>query len=90
MVLNEWKLKSEHSIKTFRNAVTALRDGDLSFTIARPMGFQDKTGKGEWRSAYEGLPPKPSRSISCEDVAAFLLDAIENGRHERKSVAIAY
>ncbi|WP_337101132.1 NAD(P)-dependent oxidoreductase [Paenibacillus sp. YIM B09110] len=79
-----------HVLKDHANAVTTLRDGGLSYTIARPMGLQDKAGKGTWRSAYEGLPPKPSRSISRDDVAAFLLDAIENGRHERESVAIAY
>ncbi|MHA6484964.1 NAD(P)-dependent oxidoreductase [Paenibacillus sp. strain BS8-2] len=71
-------------------AVKSLHDSGLSYTIARPMGLTNKPGKGEWRIASEGLPPKPSRSIAREDVAAFILDAIENNRCLRQSVAIAY
>ncbi|MFD0961673.1 NAD(P)-dependent oxidoreductase [Paenibacillus chungangensis] len=71
-------------------AVKSLQDSGLAYTVARPMGLTDKPGKGEWRIAIEGLPSRPGRSIAREDVAAFILDAVENERYLHKSVAIAY
>ncbi|MCK1994997.1 SDR family oxidoreductase [Peribacillus muralis] len=79
-----------HVLKDHGNAVKIFKDEELNYTVARPMGLTDKPGRGVWRVAAEGLPPKPSRSIAREDVATFLLEAIEKNQYERQSIAIAY
>lgn len=71
-----------------RNAVQVLKDHNFEWTIARPLGLTDKPAAGKFRTATEGIP-KGGRSISRSDVAAFLLDAVENGKYIRESVALS-
>jgi len=61
----------------------------LDWTIVRPVGLTDEPATGEYRLSLDGsLLPKTSR-ISREDVAAFVVKALETGTYVRRAVVIA-
>jgi len=68
--------------------VTVLKDNDLQWTIARPLGLNDKPFTGTYRKDSIGVP-KGGRTISRADVADFLLQAIVNEEFIHQSVALS-
>lgn len=70
------------------NAVAVLKENDLQWTIARPLGLNDKPFTGTYRKDAIGVP-KGGRTISRADVADFLLQAIVNEEFIHQSVALS-
>ncbi|MBD7908801.1 NAD(P)-dependent oxidoreductase [Sporosarcina gallistercoris] len=70
------------------NAVAVLKDNDLQWTIARPLGLNDKPLTGSYRKEATGVP-KGGRTISRADVADFLYQAIVNEEFIHQSVALS-
>ena len=70
------------------NAVAVLKDNDLQWTIARPLGLNDKPFTGRYRKDAIGVP-KGGRTISRADVADFLLQSIVNEEFIHQSVALS-
>lgn len=70
------------------NAVAVLKDYDLQWTIARPLGLKDKPFTGKYRKEVFGVP-KGGRAISRADVADFLYQAIVNEEFIHQSVALS-
>ena len=70
------------------NAVAVLKDNDLQWTIARPLGLNDKPFTGTYRKEAIGVP-KGGRAISRADVADFLYQAIVNEEFIHQSVALS-
>ena len=70
------------------NAVAGIKDNDLQWTIARPLGLNDKPFTGKYRKDTIGVP-KGGRTISRADVADFLLQAIVNEEFIHQSVALS-
>jgi putative NADH-flavin reductase len=64
-----------------------VQSNGLDWTIARPPRLTQEDSLG-YRSR-EGAAPKMGFSLSRKAVAAFMLDAIEKGKHVRKLVGIA-
>lgn len=76
------------TMKLLGNAVAVIKDNDLQWTIARPLGLTDKPFTGKYRKDAVGVP-KGGRTISRADVADFLLQAIVNKEFIHKSVALS-
>lgn len=70
------------------NAVAVLKDNNLQWTIARPLGLNDKQFTGTYRKEAIGVP-KGGRAISRADVADFLYQAIVNEEFIHQSVALS-
>ena len=64
-----------------------VQSNGLDWTIARPPRLTQEDSLG-YRSR-ENAAPKMGFSLSRKAVAAFMLDAIEKGKHVRKIVGIA-
>ena len=64
-----------------------VQDSDLDWTIARPPRLTQEQ-YATYRSR-EGAAPTRGFSLSRKAVAAFMLDAIEQGKHFQKIVGIA-
>jgi uncharacterized protein YbjT (DUF2867 family) len=59
------------------NGVDALmRASDVEWTLARAVALTDKPGKGPIRAAIPGTE-KPATFVNRDDLAAFLLDTVE-------------
>lgn len=63
-----------------------LQGSALAWTAARPSQLTDGAGTGRWR---ESLLTPPGARIARADVARFLLQALEERRHERQAPFIA-
>ena len=70
------------------NAVAVLKDSDLQWTIARPLGLNDKPFTGAYHKEAIGVP-KGGRSISRADVADFLYQALINEEFIHESIALS-
>ena len=70
------------------NAVAVIKDNNLQWTIARPLGLTDKPFTGKYRKEAIGVP-KGGRTISRADVADFLFQAIVNKEFIHQSVALS-
>ncbi len=75
-------------LEDHRNAVQAIKDAELCWTIVRPLGLNDKPATLAYRETEEGIPQN-GRSISREDVADFIMRAAEDEMYQYKSVAIS-
>ena len=75
-------------LEDHHNAVAVLKDNDLQWTIARPLGLNDKPFTGTYRKDAIGVP-KGGRTISRADVADFLYQAIVNEEFIHQSVALS-
>jgi len=75
-------------LEDHHNAVAVIKDNDLQWTIARPLGLNDKPFTGRYREDAIGVP-KGGRTISRADVADFLLQAIVNEEFIHQSVALS-
>jgi len=67
----------------------ALSASGLDWTMALPPMLTNTPAKGSYRIDGEALPPNASR-ISREDVAAFMMQQLDNPQWVRKGVYIAY
>ncbi len=70
-----------------KKAVHYIKENNLVYTIARPMGLNDKEFTGTYREERSGIPVK-SRSISRADVAHFLLKGLTDEDYFHTSVGI--
>lgn len=71
-----------------RHAVDTIVNYNLDYTIVRPMGLTNDAPTGNYREAVEGIPEK-GRSIAREDVANFIIKALEDSKYIKESVSIA-
>lgn len=72
-----------------RGATNQFVDGDLTYTIARPLRLIDGELTGMYRMEETGVPRKGSQ-ISREDVAHFLLQRLNAEPAKSESVGLAY
>ncbi len=72
-----------------RAVYDSLRPSGLDWTLVCPPRMPDGPPTDHYRTAVEYLP-EGGQSISTGDVAAFVYDALVNGRHTRERVGIAY
>ncbi|MGN1400445.1 MAG: NAD(P)-dependent oxidoreductase [Bacillus sp. (in: firmicutes)] len=75
-------------LEDHRNAVEVIKSSNLDWTIARPMGLTNQGATGSYRKAFEGIPDK-GRSIPREDVADFMVQALEDENYIGKSVGLS-
>jgi putative NADH-flavin reductase len=80
-----WLLK--HHARDLSGMEAAVRGSDLAWTIARPPRLV-QSGSLDYRHAVNELP-SGGTSMHYRAVAAFLLEAVEQGRHVREIVGIA-
>lgn len=79
----------KHVIHDHRGAAEYIMSSDMDYTIARPLSLTDGELTTTYRTALSGIP-KAGRQISRNDVAHFLLTSVENHRHIKASVGLAY
>lgn len=75
-------------LKDHAGAYEKLKEGGVSYTLARPMSLKDGSLTGAYREAEEGIPAG-GKSISRADVAHFLLKAIQDEKYIGKSIGLA-
>jgi putative NADH-flavin reductase len=76
--------------KAYRDLARAeqvLQQSRLDWTIVRPTRLTDQPGEGRWR-AERRLSTGMFSSVSRDDVAAFLLQSIEEGVSKREIVSL--
>ncbi|MBZ5199627.1 SDR family oxidoreductase [Planomicrobium chinense] len=78
----------KNALKDHRAAVDWIEAHGLTCTIVRPMGLTNGSFTGNYREAATGVPEK-SKSIAREDVAHFILKALNDARYENSSIGIA-
>jgi putative NADH-flavin reductase len=61
----------------------------LDWTIVRPVGLTDEPATGDYRVSLDGSLLSKSSRISREDVAAFVVKALETDTYVRRAVVIA-
>lgn len=71
-----------------KKAVQSILQGNLEYTIVRPLGLTDKEFTGNYREAKIGIPEK-AKSISRADVADFIVKALKDDSYIYTSVSIA-
>lgn len=69
------------------NAVNYIKRNNLTYTIVRPMGLNDKVFTGVYNEAMTGVPSS-GRSISRANVADFMYKALIHSEYENTSVGI--
>lgn len=79
----------KNAINDHKGAANYIIKNNLEYTIARPLSLIDSDIRNEYRMAMEGIP-KRGRNISRLDLAAFLLESIENEEYINKSVGLSY
>lgn len=70
------------------NAVNYLKNNNLTYTIVRPMGLNDRALTGVYNEALTGVPGT-GRTISRADVADFVFKALVNKEYENTSVGLS-
>lgn len=83
-------------IRTFAKEIWADKDrqeqvifaSDLDYLIVRPGGLTKKPGDGDWTELRDGQFSKGSQMISREDVAAYILQRLENPPLGREAVGL--
>jgi len=83
------KVFYKHVINDHKGAVECILSNNLDYTIARPLSLIDGSLTKEYRCTDKGVP-KGGKNISREDLAYFLLDAIENDKYMKETVGLAY
>lgn len=72
-----------------RTVYDRLQPSELDWTLVCPPRMPDGPPTNHYRTAVDYLP-EGGQSVSTGDVAAFIYDAVVNGRYSRKRVGIAY
>ena len=85
--LAHWFLRNV--LADHRGAADLLREGDLAWTVLRPMGLTDGPLTRVVRSTSHGVP-RGGREVSRADVAHFLVDALARESSLREAPALAY
>lgn len=70
------------------NAVSYIKNNDLTYTIVRPMGLNDKEFTGVYKEALTGVP-STGRTITRANVADFMYKALMNKEYENTSVGLS-
>ncbi|MEH7357057.1 NAD(P)-dependent oxidoreductase [Priestia megaterium] len=76
-------------LRDHHEAVKLLKVSGLDWTVARPMGLTSGPLTTYYRIGEASIPEN-GRNISRSDVAHFLLQALENNRHIKKSLSLSY
>jgi putative NADH-flavin reductase len=76
-----------HIVRDLDSAEQIVRATSLDWTIARPPRLVDRSGE-QYRAA-RGTLPAGAFSMSFRAVAAFMLDALEQGSHVHEVVGLA-
>lgn len=76
-------------INDHKGATKYLMNHQLNYTIARPLSLVEGPLTKTYRKTLEGIP-KSGKNISREDLADFLITAIENNEYCKTSVGLAY
>lgn len=71
-----------------KKAVDYIKSNNLTYTIVRPMGLNDKAFTGNYKEALSGIPGA-GKSISRADVSDFIYKALMNKDYENTSVGIS-
>lgn len=66
-----------------------VRQSHLEWVVVRPLALVNAPGRGKYRIALDGLPPR-GRRISRADVAAFMLDQAASREYLRTAPAISW
>ena len=72
-----------------RQALEEIRQSHLEWVAVRPLVLVNSPGRGHYRVALDGLPPR-GRRISRADVAAFMLDQLVSREYVRTIPSIAW
>jgi len=75
-------------LEDHRNAVNYIKNNNLTYTIVRPMGLNDKVYTGVYKETMTGVP-STGRSITRANVADFMYKALMNSEYENTSVGIS-
>lgn len=78
----------KHPLMDHRSAIVAIKQANLNYTIARPMGLSDKDFTGIYRESKKTTPSKSS-SIPRADVAHFILKALSDSSYDKTSIGLA-
>ena len=81
--LLKWPVASQ------RAQYAVLSASNLDWTMVMPPMLTNGPGRGKWRIDADALPRNASR-ISREDVAAFMMQQLDNPQWVRKAVYIAW
>lgn len=71
-------------------AEEAIRESSAEWTIVRPGALGNKLLTGKYRAGADAAKKRWLPRVGRADVADFMLDALEHGRHVRESPAICY
>ena len=72
-----------------RLALEEVRQSHLEWVAVRPLALVNAPGRGTYRVALDGLPPR-GRRISREDVAAFMLNQTASREYLRTAPALSW
>lgn len=71
-------------------AEEAIRESGVDWTIVRPGALSNKLLTGTYRAGPDAARKRWFPRVGRADVADFMLDALEHGRHLREAPAICY
>jgi len=83
------KLFYKHVINDHRLAAQIIITSGLEYTLARPLSLTEGPLTKAYRKTTIGVP-KGGKAISRQDLAHFLLHAIENGEHSNETLGLSY
>lgn len=83
------KLFYKHVIQDHRLAAQCIMTSGLSYTLARPLSLTEGSLTKSFRLASRGVP-KGGKEISRQDLAHFLLTALEGDDYHNETVGLAY
>jgi putative NADH-flavin reductase len=72
-----------------RQALEEVRQSHLEWVAVRPLALVNAPGRGMYRIALDGLPPR-GRRISRADVATFMLDQLVSREYLRTAPALSW
>ncbi|SDM85262.1 NAD(P)H-binding [Psychrobacillus sp. OK028] len=70
------------------NAVNYIKDNNLTYSIVRPMGLNNKVFTGIYKEAMTGVP-STGRTITRANVADFMYKALMNSEYKNTSVGLS-
>ncbi len=81
------KLVARSMLESSEQAYRRIVDSGLDYTVVRPPVLSNKPAQGALSGSYQ--PPKPS-PISRADLAAFMVDALDDPKWHRESPMVCY
>jgi len=78
----------KHPLMDHRSAVEVIKQANLNYTIARPIGLSDRDFTGIYRESKKTTPSKSS-TIPRADVAHFILKALSDSSYDKTSIGLA-